>query len=127
MEITKGSKEELKKILVALKEGKVLVCPTNTVYGLICDAQNKKAIEKIFSIKKRPKDKAILVFINSVADAKKIAEVDKNQEKFLKNNWPGQVTVVLKGKPGLSPLLYKNSTMGMRVPDYKFLNLILKC
>jgi len=70
-----------------LKKGKVIVCPTDTVYGLIADATNKKAVEKIFKIKKRPKNKPLPIFVRDLKMAKKLAEIDKNQEKFLKKVW----------------------------------------
>ena len=54
MEITKP---DFKIAAKALKEGKILICPTDTVYGLICDADNKEAMEKLYAIKKRPKKK----------------------------------------------------------------------
>ncbi len=56
LKITKKNFKEIIKITVeSIKEGKVIICPTDTVYGLICDATNKKAVEEIFKIKKRPK------------------------------------------------------------------------
>jgi len=90
-----------------------LACPTDTVYGLICDAKNKKAISRIFLIKKRPKNKPLPVFVRNIAMAKTLAKIDKHQEKFLKKVWPGAVTVILKSKN-------KNSTIGLRIPSHKF-------
>ena len=87
-----------KKTATLIKKGKVMVCPTDTVYGLICDATNKKAVAKIFRIKKRPKNKPLPIFVKDLKMAKQIAEINKRQEKFLKSVWPGKVTVVLKSK-----------------------------
>ena len=126
MEVIKQDNKNIKKIITALENGAVLVLPTDTVYGLVCDAENEKAVEKIFSIKKRDKSKSLLVFVKNIKQAQKISHINKDQEKFLKNNWPGQVTVILKAKKGLSPLVYKDDTIGIRVPNHEFLNLILK-
>ncbi|MCX6722243.1 MAG: L-threonylcarbamoyladenylate synthase [Candidatus Staskawiczbacteria bacterium] len=126
MKIIKENKNNIKEIITALKNGAVLVCPTDTVYGLICDAGNEKAVEKIFSVKNRDKSKPLLAFVESISGAKKIAEVNEKQEEFLKKNWPGKVTVVLKAKKGLSALVRKENTVGVRIPNYKFLNLILE-
>jgi L-threonylcarbamoyladenylate synthase len=52
MEIIQENKKDIRKIADALKNGAVLVLPTDTVYGLVCDAKNEKAVEKIFEIKK---------------------------------------------------------------------------
>ncbi len=111
-------KPDIKKAAKALKEGKVLICPTDTVYGLVCDYGNKKALERLFKIKKREKEKQVPVFVKDVEYAKKLVKVDKRQEELLKKVWPGQVTAVLKGKKG--------GTLGLRIPKYEFINELLK-
>ncbi|MEI7425157.1 MAG: L-threonylcarbamoyladenylate synthase [Candidatus Staskawiczbacteria bacterium] len=100
--------------------------PTDTVYGLVCDATNIKALERIFLIKKRSKLKPLLVFTNSITSTKRIAEVNKHQEALIKDKWPGRTTMILIAKNGLSSLVQKDRTIGVRVPKYEFLNLILK-
>ena len=65
----------------AIKRGKVVVCPTDTVYGLVADATNKAAVGKVFQIKKREKSKSVPSFVKDIASARKLAEIDKNQEK----------------------------------------------
>lgn len=127
MEIIQAKKENLKKIIDSLRQGMVLVCPTDTVYGLICDAGNEKAVEKIFEIKKREKIKPLAIFVKNLGEAKKIAHINYNQEKFLEKNWPGAVTAVFKAKKQfLSKLVYQNGTIGLRVPNYEFLGRVLK-
>jgi len=125
MEVIQAKKRNLKKIIESLEKGMVLVCPTDTVYGLVCDAKNEKAVEKIFEIKQRERTKPLAVFVKNIAEAKKISFINENQHKFLKKNWPGQTTVVLKAKKGLCKLVYKENTIGIRIPDYYFANLIL--
>lgn len=118
METLKLNKKTYKKILKraieAIRGGKVLVCPTDTVYGLVCDATNEKAVEKLYKIKKRLKRKPIPVFVSDIRMAKKIATIDSEKEKFLKNIWPGSVTVVLQAKK-------KRGTIGLRIPKYGLL------
>jgi len=124
MQTIKQDKINIGKIVAALKNGAVLVCPTDTVYGLVCDASNEKSVEKIFEIKKRDKSKPLGIFVKDIKAAKKLAFADKNQESFLKDN---EITAILKAKkPVLSELVYKNKTIGIRIPNYKFLNLILE-
>jgi len=110
-----------------IKEGKVIVCPTDTVYGLICDALNEKAISKLFKIKKRPPEKPIPVFVKDMKMARKLAYIGKNQEKFLKKVWPGKVTVVLraKGKPPKGIVSSENK-IGLRILNYQLINILLK-
>ncbi|MFH1280524.1 MAG: L-threonylcarbamoyladenylate synthase [Candidatus Beckwithbacteria bacterium] len=110
----KIEKLNLNKIVRAIKNGQVVVCPTDTVYGLVCDATNKKAVERLYKIKKRTKEKLIPVFVSDIKMAKKLTDIDQRQEKFLKQVWPGTVTAVFN---------YKKP--GIRIPKYDLvLNLI---
>jgi len=122
-------KIEIKRIINIFKKGGVIVCPTDTVYGLIADAANKKAVEKVFKIKKRHKKKAIPIFVKDIKTAKKLAFINKRQEKFLKKVWPGKITVVLKRKPncGLPKILFGGrKTIALRIPNYKMVNNLLE-
>lgn len=125
MEIIPAKRENLKKIITALSKKKVLVFPTDTVYGLLCDSTDKKAVEKIFKIKKRSRTKPLAVFVKDIVAAKKVAHISKEQERFLKKYWPGATTVILKARKGLSKLIYRKNKIGLRVPDYEFVNLVL--
>jgi len=110
-----------------IRQGGVVICPTDTVYGLLADTNNENAIRKIFKIKKRSKGKPIPIFVKDIEMAKELAFIDKKQEKFLKMVWPGKVTVVLKRKNVLPRILFGNKkTIGLRIPDYKLISLLLK-
>jgi len=128
MEIIKISsrnfKEVVKKAAGLIKKGKIIVSPTDTVYGLLADATNKKAAEKVFKIKKRSKDKPIPIFVRVIEMAKEIAFISKRQEKFLRKIWPGKVTAVLTRKKAKIYGIDKK-TIGLRVPDYKLVNMLL--
>lgn len=126
MNVIKEDKKNILKIINALKQGKVLVLATDTVYGLVCDADNKKALEKIFKIKQRDKSKPLLLFIDSIKSAKEIALIGKENEKLINSKWPGKVTFIFQEKNKLSKLISKDSTVGLRVPNYKFLLEVLK-
>ena len=114
------------KIIENLKNGNVIVCPTDTVYGLIGDATNKKAVDKIFKIKERSVNKPLPIFVKDIKRAKKIAWIDKKQEEFLKKNWPGKTTVVLKRKKDKKIYGLAEKTIALRIPDYQLINLILE-
>ena len=117
MEVIKENKKNIKIIVTALKKGAVLVLPTDTVYGLVCDATNIKALERIFLIKKRSKLKPLLVFTNSITSTKRIAEVNKHQEALIKDKWPGRTTMILIAKNGLSSLVQKDRTCLLYTSD----------
>lgn len=116
--------EEIVKIAAQIiKQGKVIIFPTDTVYGLVCDATNKKAVEKIFRIKERPKKKPLPVFVKDMEIAKELAVIDKNQERFLRKVWPGDVTAVLLRKQKTEKLYgVDEETIALRIPDYPLLN-----
>jgi len=136
MQIIKKNRKNIKEITTALKNGAVLVCPTDTIYGFLADAENKKAVDKIYKIKKRSKTKALPVFIKDVKMAKKLAEISEKpsfakasagkQEKILKKYWPGKFTFVLKRKPGIKLYGVEKDSIALRIPKYKFLNNLLK-
>lgn len=117
--VVDGIEESIKVI----EENGVIVFPTDTVYGLVCDATNQKSIQKLFDIKKRDLKKPIPVFVKDIEMAKQIAMVDKKQESFLKKVWPGKVTVILRAKIDFPQgVLGKDKTIGLRIPDYASLN-----
>ena len=125
-------KESLRAVALAaalLKKGGVVVCATDTVYGFLADASNKKAVEKIYKIKKRPKSKPLSVFVKDIKMAKEIAIIDEKQEKRLKKYWPGKYTFILKLKVESRKLKVfgiKKNSIALRIPKYKFLNDLLK-
>lgn len=119
----------VKKVIRIIKKGGVVVCPTDTVYGLIADATNKKAVEKIYKIKKRKKEKPIPIFVKDLKMAKDLVYLNKVQEEFLKKVWPGKITAVLKrklknGKRKIYGLDKK--TIGLRIPNHKLLTILLE-
>lgn len=128
LKITNKNFQEIVKITTKLiKKGKVIICATDTVYGLLCDATNKKAVGKIFKVKKRPLKKPIPVFVKDIKMAKRIAEINEKQGKFLEKVWPGKVTVILKPKRKFPKGIGKpKKEIGLRVPNYKLVNILLK-
>ena len=74
--------DSLEESIKVIKQGGVIVFPTDTVYGLVCDATNQKAIQKLFQIKKRDLKKPIPVFVKDIEMAKQIAVVDENKKAF---------------------------------------------
>lgn len=124
-----ASKKNLNRVIriaiKAIREGKVLVCPTDTVYGLLADATNEKAVKKIFRIKKRESKKPIPIFVKDLKMAKQVAEIDKRKEMILKKLWPGKITAVLKKKKGIKLFGVASKTIALRVLDYKLVNILL--
>ncbi len=121
--ILKAKDVNIKEVLASLRKGGVVVCPTDTVYGLIADATDRKAVEKIFKIKKRNKNKPLPVFVSDIRMAKKLARMDVRQEKFAKSVWPGRTTLVFERKNSGKKLYgLDKRTIALRVPKYKLIS-----
>lgn len=119
--------QELNHIIDILKNGGVIAAPTDTVYGLLADATNAEAVKKVYAIKGRGEKKALPIFLGSLEWLKDYAVFTEEQLVFLKNVWPGKVTVILGLTPNHS--LAKNAiienTAAFRVPNYKLILEIL--
>ena len=122
MEIIKADKKNIDKIITALGNGAVLVCPTDTVYGFLADATNKKSVDKIYNIKERPMSKPLPIFIKDLKMAKELAHISPSKEKILDKKWPGGFTFVFKRKKGIKLYGVDKDTIALRIPNYKFLN-----
>ncbi len=84
------------QVIEILKKGGVGVMPTDTLYGLVGGAFSRKAVKRIYKIKKRDKKKKFIVLISSFKDLKKFnIKIDKNLEIFLKRYWPGKTSIIL--------------------------------
>lgn len=117
------------EIVKLIKKGEVIACPTDTIYGLVADATNEKAVKKVLKVKKRRDQKPLPIFVRDVKMAKTLAQIDKEQQKFLRRIWPGKVTVVLERREdcGLPKILFgKTKTIGLRIPNHKLISVLLK-
>ncbi|MDF1497870.1 MAG: L-threonylcarbamoyladenylate synthase [Patescibacteria group bacterium] len=110
-----------------LQNGGVIIYPTDTLYGIGVNALNKNAIEKIFKIKKRDKNKPISIIVKDIKSAKKIAYIDSKVERILNKAWPGPITIILRKKDVLPYILTAgNETIAIRIPDNKFVSALIK-
>jgi L-threonylcarbamoyladenylate synthase len=121
----KYHKQIIAAAVKALKQGKVVAYPTDTCYGLAVDAENIKAIKKLYQVKGRDFKKPVHVVVPSVAYGKKITRWNKTAEKLAKKFWPGALTLVLsvgegfKPSPTLRRLSANTGTIGLRMPKNK--------
>ncbi|MDO8509828.1 MAG: L-threonylcarbamoyladenylate synthase [bacterium] len=84
----------LSQVMIDLLDGQIIIYPTETTYGIGCDAYNQTAVDKIFAIKERLKNKPLLVLVDSVEKAKKYLVWNKNLEALANKYWPGPLTVI---------------------------------
>ncbi len=124
----KISPDQADFIVDYLKSGRTMAYPTDTVYGLGCDARNVKAIKKINKIKGRTEPKPLLVLISDLKMLKKYCFANFEQIEYLKTVWPGPVTAILKRRRNLpSELSGGLNSIAVRLPESDFLvNIIRK-
>jgi tRNA threonylcarbamoyl adenosine modification protein (Sua5/YciO/YrdC/YwlC family) len=118
----------INQVVECLKDGGVIIYPTDTIYGLGCDIKQAKAIEKICQIKNKDPQKAQLSFICS--DLSHLSEYSKSIDtplyRMLKNYLPGPYTFILPASKQVPKILQsKKSTIGLRVPDNNICQQIL--
>lgn len=120
---------DLALIVKSLKNGEVIVYPTDTIYGLGCLANNSQAIKKIKKIKKRDESKPLLILVSSLNMAKKYCFVSKKQELILKKIWVSTrpTSVVLRHRKLLAKELTPNCEgLAIRLPKSDFLRKMVK-
>ncbi len=95
----KLKESKMEEIANALKDGKIVIFPTETIYGIGTSAFQMKSVDKIYEIKGRPEQKALIVLIANYQMLEDIAEISDEKEKELMGKfWPGALTIVLKRK-----------------------------
>lgn len=118
-----GRDPEPEKIEIArniMKKGSIIVYPTDTVYGIGANIFDEKALLKVFSVKKRPKNKPLSICLSRVEDIEMVAHIDDETEKIIRKILPGPFTLILKKKNNVSSLLTAGSDrIGIRIPDSK--------
>ena len=126
--IIKYSKNSIRLLKQSLDDGNIIAVPTDTVYGLIADAFNEKAVNKIFRTKLRPKKLPLIIFVSSIKEAKKIGHFSQYDELLANAFWPGDLTLIVKKKSNKIFYGYKSSTtVGIRIPNHKaLLNLLVE-
>ncbi|XP_030506114.2 uncharacterized protein LOC115721024 isoform X2 [Cannabis sativa] len=113
----------------ALRVGKVIAVPTDTLYGFACDACSSEAVNRIYEIKGRKHTSPLAICVGDVLEIKRFADTEHLPDGLLESLLPGPVTVVLKR--GESSILEKSlnpglDSIGVRVPDYDFIRIVAR-
>ena len=115
----KPNEAAIAKVVKVLKDGGLVIYPTDTVYGLGCDITNSKALERIAKIKGVKLEKANFSFIcydlSNLSDY--VKQIDTATFKILKRALPGPYTFILPGNNSLPKEFKKKTTVGIRIPD----------
>lgn len=120
--------EELKKHAKLLSEGKTVIFPTETVYGLGANALDEDAVKKIYEAKGRPSDNPLIVHIHEKEQVHELAkDVNDNAKIVMDRFWPGPITIILN-KKDIVPKTTSGGldTVAIRMPSHKIAKEIIK-
>ncbi|MFW0862101.1 MAG: L-threonylcarbamoyladenylate synthase [Candidatus Komeilibacteria bacterium] len=115
-------------IVNTIKEGGVVVLPTDTLYGLHASVFKKQAVNNIYELKKRTLSKPLIILISSWEDLDKLnVKISDNIKEKLNKWWPGSLSVILSCNDNSLEYLHRGTnSLAIRWPDYPLLNNILK-
>ena len=105
-----------------IEDGNLIIVPTDTVYGISCDATNKEAIEKVFIAKQR-EQKPLIVMVSNIDMLKTcVKEISDLEQKLIDKYWPNTLTILFKKSDDLlEEITCGSEYIGIRMPDNKLL------
>lgn len=118
------NEEIIQQCVRDLSNGAVVVVPTETVYGLICRADSVEAIERLYEMKGRPREKPFALFVSGIEDLAEWAFSTPQAEALAKRFWPGPLTMVLKAKPGCPA--ERDGGVGARSPAHDLVQALIR-
>lgn len=120
--------KDIDQIITLLSAGKIGIMPTDTIYGILGSALNPKTVEEIYQLRKRAKDKPMIILIASIDDLHYFNIVLTDQQRnFLQKNWPNPLSVVLPCNEKKFKYLHRGkNSLAFRIPKKEMLLKILK-
>ncbi len=119
----------IREAITILKNGGIVIFPTDTAYGIGCRVDNTDAIERLFRIRKRPKNQPVPILVDSVEMAKNYVKTipEDVAYRLIKPYWPGALTIILPSKIDMVPSLVRGGgkTIGVRIPNNKIIRTII--
>jgi len=118
MRVLKATSENIRVASEIVRDGGLVVYPTDTVYGLGCDPLNVKAVQRVFRVK-GDREKPLPILTSSVADLEKIADLSDRARRIAAKFWPGPLTMIVPKKPALPSVVTCGlGSVGVRVPKH---------
>ena len=114
--------EEINEAISIVKQGGVVIFPTDTAFGIGCRMDDADAVQRLFTLRKRPENQATPVLVNSVTMAREYLKAipDAVNDRLLEVYWPGALTVILPCDTARVPALVRGGgdTLGIRMPNH---------
>lgn len=119
--------DAIKKTAAYARQERLIVLPTDTVYGVGCDAFNGGAIRALYRAKQRPRQKAIPILLADVTDLPRVVRaVPDMAHRLIKQFWPGPLTLILPKHPDLPPEISDNEGVAVRIPDSEVARAVIR-
>ena len=119
-QILKANRRSIEKAAQWILQGKVIAYPTETFYGLGADALDVEALQKIFKVKERERDKPLLLLVSDRTWLPGLVKnIPRRAGPLMERFWPGPLTLVFEASPHLPPLLTANTgKIGLRISSH---------
>ena len=114
-------KSLVEDVVTALRDGQVVLIPTDTVYGLAADPYSADATDRLFAIKRRPAAEPVAVLVANLDQARRIIEINEAFERFATRYWPGALTLVATQLHPGALYVGHHETLGVRQPADEFI------
>jgi len=125
MDPKKPDYKVIKEAALIIKQGGLVIYPTETCYGLAANALDPKAVERVYKVKNRPYSKPLSIAVSDLEMAKKYAHFNPEAEKLAKKLLPGPLTIALPKKPVI-PNIVNPNRIAIRIPDNPIAILLIK-
>ena len=128
MKILTGTNQELENIGKEVKNGKIVAFPTDTVYGLGATIAKIDSIKRVFEVKERPLDSAIIVLIDSIERVEELVHVENPKSwELMKAFWPGALTLLFSKKEIVNDIITAGgNSVGLRIPNNEIARELIK-
>lgn len=114
------------QIVDVIREGGVIIYPTDSVYAIGCDALNTRAVERIYQYRKDEAQKSYSIICRDISQADEYTRITKPQFKLMNRNLPGPFTFILEAGLKLPKVFRTRRTIGIRIPDQPILHALLE-
>ncbi|MEI6519811.1 MAG: L-threonylcarbamoyladenylate synthase [bacterium] len=120
MKVLQATIDNINVAANVIKNGGIVVFPTDTVYGIGCDLHNADAVDRIYNLKGRPSSMPLIAMFSSIEDYHSLTDQSyPNAEKYMYKWWPGALTIILPSKKELPQrVIAGGNTIGMRIPAH---------
>jgi len=120
-------KRHILRTVEALRDGDLVCYPTDSTYGIGCELLNKRAVEKVYALKKKDRRKPLSIICSNIKELSKYAVISNLAYRILRQQLPGPYTFVLPASP-LVPkvMLTPRRTVGVRMPDVRIVHEIVE-